>query len=145
MLDTKWCYTSIMSRSACGTTSAERGIIFPLQLHVEPHQNEAYVQIQEWEKASYHTHDKMIYITVSCRSLCCLVDPVHHIMVIQEKAHRLPVDAEKEPKDHIANLLKMPQVRTDSHPRTILTVATKENIASPSCLWIYFWGKMSIR
>jgi len=31
-----------MSRSAGGTTSAERGIIFPLQLHVEPHQNEAY-------------------------------------------------------------------------------------------------------
>ena len=50
-----------MSRSAGGTTSAERGIIFPLQLHVEPHQNEAYVQIQERDKASYHTHNKMIY------------------------------------------------------------------------------------
>ena len=61
MPDTKCCYTSIMRRSAGGTTSAERGKIFPLQLHVEPQQNEAYVQIPERDKASYHTHNKMIY------------------------------------------------------------------------------------
>lgn len=35
--------------------------------------------------------------------LSCLLNPVHHIMIVQEKAHWLPIDAEKEPKYHVAN------------------------------------------
>jgi hypothetical protein len=65
----------------------------------------------------------------SAESLFCLLDPVHHIMVIQENTHWLPIDAEKEPKDHVANLLKIPQVRTSSHRRTIPSVATRANKA----------------
>jgi hypothetical protein len=36
-------------------------------------------------------------------------------MVVEENAHRLPVDAEKEPKYHVASLLKVAQIRAGLH------------------------------
>ena len=46
-----------------------------------------------------------------CVLLSGLRNPIHHIMVVQKNAHRLPVDAEKEPKYHVASLLKVAQIR----------------------------------
>jgi hypothetical protein len=42
--------------------------------------------------------------TRKCVLLFRLPNPIHHIMVVEENAHRLPVDAEKEPKYHVASL-----------------------------------------